>query len=199
MNRDTYFKLERLGRIRLSEHFFMRQFLYSEIAAAFNIPNMPDDPDLAIETGTKLCNVILEPLMKEFGSLVIRSGFRSAKLNQFGAENNLACAPNAKNHAYHIWDHRDINGYSGAAACIVIPSLLTEPKNKEAWHKVALWVNDNLDYHRMTFFNRDFAFNIGWHEAPLHNIYSYYPYPHWIATDRQLCRSWRKRYGPSLF
>ena len=31
---STFRKLEALGRVRLSEHFYMRQFLYSEIAAA---------------------------------------------------------------------------------------------------------------------------------------------------------------------
>ena len=40
--------LEELGRVRLSEHFFMREMLYSEIANFHGIPNIPDDPDLAI-------------------------------------------------------------------------------------------------------------------------------------------------------
>mgnify|MGYP003581915723 FL=1 len=30
---NTYEKLEELGRVRLSKNFFMRDFLYSEIAA----------------------------------------------------------------------------------------------------------------------------------------------------------------------
>ncbi len=48
--------LEELGRVRLSEHFFMRDFLYSEIANFHGIPNIPDDPDLAIEAGSALCD-----------------------------------------------------------------------------------------------------------------------------------------------
>ena len=40
--------LEDFGRIRLSENFFMRDFLYSEIAAINGFPNLPEDPDLAI-------------------------------------------------------------------------------------------------------------------------------------------------------
>ncbi len=47
--------LEELGRVRLSENFFMRDFLYSEIANLYGLPNVPDDPDLAIEAGTALC------------------------------------------------------------------------------------------------------------------------------------------------
>ena len=41
--------LENLGRVRLSRSFFMRDFLYSEIANFYGIPNIPEDPDLAVE------------------------------------------------------------------------------------------------------------------------------------------------------
>jgi len=33
----------------------MRDFLYSEISNLHGIPNIPDDPDLAIEVGKHLC------------------------------------------------------------------------------------------------------------------------------------------------
>ena len=35
--------LEELGRVRLSEYFFMREMLYSEIANFHGIPNIPDE------------------------------------------------------------------------------------------------------------------------------------------------------------
>ena len=70
--------LEDLGRTRLSPNFFMRDFLHSEIANFYGVPNIPDDPDLAIATGTRLCQEILEPLQRTFGRLAIRSGYRSA-------------------------------------------------------------------------------------------------------------------------
>lgn len=47
-------KLDELGRVRLSQNFFMRDFLYSEIANLHGIPNIPEDPDLAIEAGSRL-------------------------------------------------------------------------------------------------------------------------------------------------
>src|SRR3546814_10479956 len=46
--------LEDIGRIRLSTNFFFRDFLHSEIAAAFGIVNRPDDLGLAVEAGTRL-------------------------------------------------------------------------------------------------------------------------------------------------
>ena len=46
--------LEEFGRVRLSASFFMRDFLHSEIADFHGIPNIPDDPNLAIAAGRKL-------------------------------------------------------------------------------------------------------------------------------------------------
>ena len=44
---------EALGRVRLSRSFFLRDFLYSEIASMHGIVNLPDDPDLAIAAGAE--------------------------------------------------------------------------------------------------------------------------------------------------
>src|SRR5499427_2124893 len=69
--------LENLGRIRLSPSFFMRDFLHSEIADFYGIPNIPEAPDLAIAAGSRLCVELLEPLQATFGRLAIRSAYRA--------------------------------------------------------------------------------------------------------------------------
>src|SRR5260370_29233858 len=56
-----------LGGVRLSEHFFMREMLYSEVANFYGQPNFPEDPALAIAAGEKLCQRVLEPLRRGFG------------------------------------------------------------------------------------------------------------------------------------
>jgi hypothetical protein len=100
--------LDDFGRIRLSKSFFMREFLYSEIASLHGIPNVPDDPDLAIAAGTRLCTELLEPLQEVFGRIAIRSAYRSTTVNGFGNEQQKAgkagysCASNEANHAGHI-------------------------------------------------------------------------------------------------
>jgi len=43
--------LETLGRVHLSRSFFMRDFLHSEIANFYGVPNIPEDPDQAIAAG----------------------------------------------------------------------------------------------------------------------------------------------------
>src|SRR3954466_5487545 len=76
--------LENFGRVRLSESFFMRDFLYSEIAVLKGFHNLPDDPELAIEAGKMLCETLLEPLQARFGRISIRSAYRSPEVNRFG-------------------------------------------------------------------------------------------------------------------
>jgi len=120
--------LEELGRVRLSKHFFMRDFLYSEISQIEGIPNIPDYPDRAIEAGRGLCEQLLEPLQERFGRIVIRSAYRAPAVNAKGAENNnqYSCAANEKNYAEHIWDYPDPEGNLGATACIVVPASRAE-------------------------------------------------------------------------
>ena len=80
----TVRKLEDLGRVQLSESYFMRDFLYSEISQIEMIPNTPDYPDVAIEAGRNLCSQLLEPIEKAFGRISIRSGYRSPLVNAKG-------------------------------------------------------------------------------------------------------------------
>src|SRR3546814_20416062 len=89
--------LEDIGRIRLSTNFFFRDFLHSEIAAAFGIVNRPDDLGLAVEAGTRLCHELLEPLHAKFGQVCIRSCSRTRELNTLGPPPRLACETNATN------------------------------------------------------------------------------------------------------
>jgi hypothetical protein len=107
---------EEFSRVRLSQSIFMRDFLFSEIAAVERMSNLPDDPNLAIQAGSGLCKNLLEPLQATFGRLAIRSAYRSPEVNDFG------CASNEKNHARHTWDRRDKHDRMGALATVVVPS-----------------------------------------------------------------------------
>lgn len=168
--KEKYLKLEKIGRIRLSQHFYLRQFLYSEIAGAYGLVNLPTNFDLTIEVGKKLCTQILEPIQNEFGSIAIRSGYRSSEINAFGVENRLNCAANNSNFAHHIWDHLDGNGFKGACACIVIPSLVDMNDQIAAFNRIVDFAKAELNFHHMTFFANNMAFNIGWHEEPMAKI-----------------------------
>lgn len=165
--------LEDLGRARLSRNFFLRDFLHSEIADFYRIPNIPEDPDLAIEAGTRLCEALLEPLQATFGRLHIRSGYRSPDVNRFGNRNKLNCSTNDRTAADHIWDRRDADGCIGATACVVVPWLVDHHDNVGDWQKMAWWIHDHLPYASLCFFPKLWAFNIQWHERPRRVIQSY--------------------------
>ncbi len=145
--------LEDLGRVRLSDSFFMRDFLYSEIAQIEGIPNIPEYPDLAIEVGQCLCEKVLEPIQQKFGRVSIRSAYRSPAVNAKGAENKnqYNCARNEANYAGHIWDHRDKDGFMGATACIVVSSFVSYYAKGGAWQSLAWWIHDMCQSTRLCF------------------------------------------------
>jgi hypothetical protein len=176
MRKPTTVKsLEDLGRIRLSQSFFMRDFLHSEIASIYGLSNIPDDPDLAIAAGKVLCETLLEPLQARFGRISIRSAYRSPEVNRIGNERGHNCASNEANYAGHIWDRRDAQGHMGATACIVVNAFIFHYEATGDWEAMAWWVHDHLPYSSMTFYPRFAAFNLTWHEAPARTIYSQIP------------------------
>lgn len=169
----SMWSLETLGRVRLSKHFYMRDMLHSEIGNFYGVPNIPEDPELAIAAGQNLAQALLDPLHETFGSIAIRSAYRSAALNAFGNDRKLNCGGNEGNRGVHIWDQRDADGHMGACACIVVPWFADQYDRGRDWRDLAWWVHDHLPYSRMYFFPKLAAFNLTWSEAPLRDIRSW--------------------------
>lgn len=165
--------LTNLGRVRLSKSFFMRDMLQSEIAQVHGLLNAPDDPDLAIAAGTRLCTDLLEPLQDKFGRLAIRSAYRSAEVNALGNAKGYNCASNEKNAARHIWDLRDGQGRMGAMACVIVPSFWDRHQQPGDWQMLAEWIDGHLPYSSLHFFPTYWAVNIGCHEKPERRVDSY--------------------------
>lgn len=171
----SYDQLDKLGRVRLSKNFYRRDFLYSEISAwhsgvaadgaTLQLRNVPDHPDIAIETGTKLCNLLLEPLQATFGRIAIRSGYRSPSVNAYGNAQGLNCGSNESNYGAHIWDYPDVvKQEPGAMACIIVP-WQHDRLPEHPWTEMAWWIHDHLPYSTLQFFASG-AFNIGWQATP---------------------------------
>lgn len=163
--------LEDLGRVRLGRHFYMREFLYSEIGSLHGIPNIPERPDVAIANGRALCETLLDPLQETFGRIAIRSGYRAPALNRFGNENGLNCARNDANLGRHIWDApADV---PGACTSLVIPWFADQYAKGRDWRDLAWWLHDHLDYSEIQFFPKLCAMNLTWSMKPLRTISSY--------------------------
>ncbi|MEO9685467.1 MAG: hypothetical protein ABJF86_11550 [Tateyamaria sp.] len=164
--------LETLGRVRLSKHFYMRDFLYSEIGNFHEINNIPDDPDLAIAHGRRLCTDLLDPLEETFGRLAIRSGYRSRALNQYGNDNKLNCARNDNPMECHIWDW-GTGDAAIAGTSLAIPWFTDQYEHGRDWRDLAWWIHDHLPYSAMWFFPKLCAFNLDWRPIPRRTISSY--------------------------
>ena len=172
--------LEDFGRIQLSKSFFMREFLYSEISQIESIPNIPSNPELAVATGKRLCEEVLEPIQERLGRISVRSAYRSTAVNGKGAENKnqYGCARNESNFARHIWDERDKNGNSGAMACVVVTAFQPYFERTRNWEALAWWIHDHVSaYSELEFFTKNvvLAFNVGWHEVSKKTIHAWAP------------------------
>lgn len=165
--------LEEIGRIRLSENFFLRDFLHSEIAAVYRIVNVPDDLDLAVLAGSHLCENLLEPLHRTFGQVCVRSGYRSRQLNDLGHQLRLSCANSEFNRAGHIWDELDSRGRMGATATIVLPWFVNFLEAGGDWRAMAWFIYDHLPFSYLCFYPKLGAFNIQWREEPEGRILSW--------------------------
>ena len=166
----SMWSLETLGRVRLSKYFYMREFLHSEIGSIHRIPNIPDDPDLAIKRGRAFCTALLDPLEETFGRVAVRSGYRSCALNQFGNENRLNCARNTYPLECHIWDLPEVEV---AGASIVIPWFADQYATGRDWRDLAYWLYDHLPFAEVWFFPKLCAFNVSWRPSNPRRIDSY--------------------------
>lgn len=166
----SMWSLETLGRVRLGQYFYMREFLYSEIGNFHGIANIPDYPDLAISRGRSFCEALLDPMQDTFGRVAVRSGYRSPELNRYGNENKLNCARNDHPQECHIWDFPDV---PVAGASIVIPWFADQYDRGRDWRDLAWWIHDHLPFSELWFFPKLCAFNISWRPEPWRQISSY--------------------------
>ena len=168
----SMWSLETFGRVRLSKYFYMRDFMFSEIAGFHGRTNIPENPDLALENGRAFCTELLDPLEETFGRVAVRSGYRSPDLNRYGNENKLNCARNDNPLECHIWD-RDAGKDAIAGASIVIPWFADRYANGRDWRDLAWWMHDHLPYSDIWFFPKLAAFNLVWRARPQRTISSY--------------------------
>ena len=181
-----------LGRVRLSQHFFMREMLYSEVSNVHGVPNLPENPELAIEVGKKFCSFILEPLRHAFGHVTVRSAYRSTVCNGHCHElfkkgdNASWCLDNEYNAARHTWDRCDKDGYLGATATVVVTGYIDYYERTSDWKPLAWWIRDNIEnYAEVLMFRHLCAFNIRWYEGPSDKAISFLDPPTDILLTKQ--------------
>ncbi|MEM9708425.1 MAG: hypothetical protein AAF871_06485 [Pseudomonadota bacterium] len=187
----SYAQLEAFGRIRLSRYFYVRNFLYSEIANVYGLSNLPDDPDLFLSAGQSLARNLLDPLVETFGPIEIRSAHRAPQVNALGNARGHSCSTNERTAANHIWDKRDEAGRMGACASVVIPWFADRYNDRRDWRDLAFWLKAHLRFHEVYFFPINAAFNLTWREAPEGRVLSYIAPKGHLAEEEDPARRWR--------
>src|SRR5262249_3231532 len=97
---------EEFSRTRLSQSFFMRDFLFSEIAASEVCPYSRNGRGCGSGGGCGLCKNLRAPLKAGLGRIAIRSASRSPGVNVLGCRPRLGGASKERNGARHTWDRR---------------------------------------------------------------------------------------------
>ncbi len=65
----------------LTNHFTLREMLYSYTCTRLGMVNRVEDPELIVGRLRTLCQRVLEPLRREVGPVTVISGYRSECLN----------------------------------------------------------------------------------------------------------------------
>ena len=133
--------LETLAKTRLSPNFILRDFLYSTSSAARNFSNAPEDPGMVIRSGKSLCEKVLEPLLKQFGTFAITFGYQCRE----GIEAGMSAASRAySRHSSnpHQWD-RGTFASEVYARVDILPFAVEDNEISKAQY--AHWAMHHLD------------------------------------------------------
>lgn len=133
--------IEALARTRLSTHFLLRDFLFSSHAAAMGASNLPEDPALAIRAGRKLCEHVLEPILKEFGHFAVTYGYQSRQVTEV-TWTTLRRRNDRHSSSPHQWDRRTF-GDEIYARVDILPFAVEDGIVTK--HQFGHWLMHNLD------------------------------------------------------
>ena len=198
--------LETLAKTRLSPNFILRDFLYSTSSAARNFSNAPEDPGMVIRSGKSLCEKVLEPLLKQFGTFAITFGYQCRE----GIEAGMSAASRAySRHSSnpHQWD-RGTFASEVYARVDILPFAVEDNEISKAQY--AHWAMHHLDIDLLMQWTRSnvFCITIGpkprrvwveWGEPrrgePKQRVYMGADY--WQCVYPSLPEDERPRFGPS--
>ena len=171
--------LEKLGRIRLSEHFFMREMLYSEIA------NFPRHPERAGRSRPRHRRGTGNPALRRAARAVARHLRARLDPLRLPLRRGQHLRPRAIKQGLQL-RRNDLELRAPRLGPGAMPTAAWEPppassspgssRATEAgtpWQAMAWWVHDHLPYSDMAFFPTYAAFNLRWCERPAQRIESF--------------------------
>ena len=137
----TAAEYESLARVRLSQNFILRDFLFSTECAARGLTNFPEDPEHVVMAGKALCEKVLEPVLAKWGRFAITFGYQSREGVEFKWSKAMREAK-GRNSNPHQWD-RKTWGDEIYARIDITPYCVQDGLVDK--HTVGEWLMHNLD------------------------------------------------------
>lgn len=133
--------LDSLSRVRLSQNFILRDFLFCASSAANGLSNCPENKAAVVRAGREICEKLLEPIVAHFGRFAITYGYQSresmdADLRRRSSETH----PHSS--SPHHWD-RGTFGTGVYARVDILPFCVEDGHVSK--HEFGHWVMHNLD------------------------------------------------------
>lgn len=139
--KPTTQEYEALARVRLSQNFILRDFLFSTDCATRGFRNFPDDPEAVICAGKALCEKVLEPFLAKWGRFAITFGYQSREGVEFKWSKAMREAK-GHNSNPHQWD-RKTWGDQVYCRVDILPFCVEDGLIDK--HTVGQWMMQNLD------------------------------------------------------
>lgn len=133
--------LDALSRVRLSQNFILRDFLFCASAAANGLSNCPENTAAVVQAGRVLCEKLLEPIVAHFGRFAITYGYQSrASMDADLRRRTREVLPRSS--SPHHWD-RGTFGNEVYARVDILPFCVEDGHVSK--HEFGHWVMHNLD------------------------------------------------------
>lgn len=132
---------EALARVRLSQNFILRDFLFSTDAAANGLNNFPEDPDMVVRAGKALCEKVLEPVLARWGRFAITFAYQSREALELRWPKEKR-ETKGRNSNPHQWDRKSW-GEDVYARLDILPFCVEDGLIDR--HEFGHWLMHNLD------------------------------------------------------
>lgn len=195
---------EALARVRLSQNFILRDFLFSTDAAVHGFNNFPENPDMVVRAGRELCEKVLEPVLAQWGRFAITFAYQSREALEFKWPQEKRDTKSHNSNPHH-WD-RGSFGDEIYARLDILPFCVEDGLVDR--HEFGHWLMHNLDIDLLMQWSRSnvYCISIGpkprriwleWGEMDAPRCTVYMGTDYWHRVYPILSEAQRPKFGPS--
>lgn len=200
----TVREYEVLARVRLSQNFILRDFLFSTDAAAHGFSNFPEDPDMVVRAGRELCEKVLEPVLARWGRFAITFAYQSREALEFKWTQEKRDTKGRNSNPHH-WD-RGSFGDEVYARLDILPFCVEDGLVDR--HEFGHWLMHNLDIDLLMQWSRSSVYCISispkprriwleWGEIDAPRCTTFMGTDYWHHVYPNLPEEQRPKFGPS--